>query len=565
MDETLISPATGARALTELAVLYGKEMDSNAFVAGIVPGPSQMKPGKGYFTLGPECSVSLEDDSLLELRDVLCRGISALTKYDLSAAAPSPGNGLVILGYDHGLSEEAYRLEVEVNKVRILGGDYCGAAHGAASFLQLLQVRAEKTVCPCLVIEDRPALPFRGLMVDLARHNHSPVTIRQLIVLCWWYKIRYLQLHLTDIQAFTFPSAAFPDLASRHNAFILNELKALESFAQKYGVTIIPELDVPGHANSALRTLCPTEPHNDWNAINPVHPKTHEVLDTLIGEICDVFGSSPYFHIGGDELVFKAWEDCSICHRFMRENGLEEFRELFNLFLANTSEIVKRHGRRSIVWEGFDPASRIKVPTDVIVQCYEMAYAMPDALIANGYEIINASWVPLYLAGSAKRSPVELIYQWHARAFGSDGAHTIPGLAEWLAGCDKLSEPATFPPNSSSDRPPFVRAIPEHESLCGAMMCSWEQPECMELPTLRRRLAAMSERTWNPDRREDYGDFLIKLERRDEQLELLLTDVLKTHTNLFTVISRAQEIAARLQAGQKIGMGRNTKQETEGL
>jgi hexosaminidase len=527
----------------------------------VIPTPTKAEYGAGYFILTDHASVSAADETLSPLSGILTESVFALTGLRMPPALSGNRTFPICLAYDAVCKGEEYNLKIDTDSIRISGNTYLAVSHGVATFLQLIRFQENRIVLPCLTIRDFPEFPFRALMADLARQKHSLSTLKQLVVLCWWYKIHYLQLHLTDIQAFTFPSKTYPELASAHNSFSIEELRDLETFANTYGIVIIPELDLPGHANSMLRTLCPTEPHNDWNVINPVHRDTMKVLDTLIGEICDVFKSSPYFHIGGDEVVYKGWEDCRLIRQYMRENSIEQHGDLFNFFLNEVNKLVKQHGRRSIAWEGFRLNNKIKVANDVMVQCYEMLYSQPEDLLACGYEIINASWGPLYVVGRQNCS-VEMIHQWNPCIFGSHSLHKAPHALENAPETQNITHVQTvYPAVIDFQDPPYVKAIPVQPGLFGAMLCSWGQPDCIELATLRRRIAAISERIWHGGQRRDFSIFLMALENKDEALELLLEDILARHTDVFKGISRSQEIAARLQAGQQVGIGEQTSEE----
>ena len=524
----------------------------------IIPTPDRTHRQDGSFCVTNYTSVVADSAGLLPICSILTNAIKVLTDLKLAVSLEPLAEtdwGIISLKIDGSLKEEEYKLTVADERVVVFGGSYSAVANAAASLSQIIRVNKDRVEIPCLTICDHPAFFFRALMVDLARYRHSMTTIKQLIVLCWWYKIRYLQLHLTDIQAFTFPSSAYPELSSEHNRFTTKELCELEDFSLRHGVAIIPEIDIPGHANSALRTLCPTDPHNDWNLINPAHPNTLPVLDTLIGEFCDVFRSSPFIHIGGDEVVFKGWADCAICRKYLRKKNLSGFDELFNHFLSEASALVRKHGKRPMMWEGFKLDTSVEVPKDVVVQCYELLFSQPEDLIAAGYEIVNASWGPLYVTGKHS-CPTAMIHQWNPQVFGSHSLKKVPDALKRLAEIEIINKTTTiYPDEINFNNPPYVKAIPPSSSLLGGMLCSWQLPDCVELPNIRRRLAAMSERAWNPGLVSDFSEFLLRLECQDETLQLLLEDILRKNTGVFNLISRAQEMEARLQAGQTVGIG----------
>jgi N-acetyl-beta-hexosaminidase len=393
----------------------------------------------------------------------------------------------------------------------------------------MVRRHADRYIQHC-VVDDTPYAAFRGLMVDIARQPHTLETLKQLVVLCWFYKIRYLQIHLTDTQAFTFPSTRFPRLATPHNCLSLAEWHALEAFSSERGVTIVPELDVPGHACENLKRLCPTRPRTGHQVINPVSERTFDVLDTLIGEMCAVFKSTPYFHIGADEVSYAGWANCRDCAAEMKRLGLGGVEELYRRFIVRMNDIVKSHGKRTIVWEGFAAQGETAIPNDIIIQFFDVYYMQPEEAIGLGHDIINSCWGPLYVAGPHAASPVEMIYKWHPALYGSSGLYALPDAFDHAPALGETAEPTFF-----YDKPfagtyfPRVKAIPENrEKTLGAGMATWEMRDADQLPALRRRLAALSERIWNPRSTRSYADFSRRVDVQDDRLTALLDDVLQS-------------------------------------
>ena len=158
-------------------------------------------------------------------------------------------------------------------------------------------------------IEDEPRFSYRGLMVDAARKQIRLGSLKQFVVLCRWYKLNYLHLHLTDNEAFTFPSTAFPQLAAKSSfAYTLAELRELQAFAAERGVTCVGEMDVPGHSDAAVAALPAllgfgSAPH--LGVVNFANDTIIGRLQQIFDEIDDVL-PSPFVAIGGDEVDFAA-------------------------------------------------------------------------------------------------------------------------------------------------------------------------------------------------------------------------------------------------------------------
>ncbi|HEY3320505.1 MAG TPA: family 20 glycosylhydrolase [Planctomycetota bacterium] len=490
------------------AILFSLAMLRAPVFAGelelpLVPWPQTIKAGDGALGLQSESRIVAADPKLEPLAKVLAEEIQKLTGLSLAVGAGKAGTGEIGLALDAGLKGEAYRLTVD-DKVLIEGGNYGSAAWGTVTLLQALNVKDKAVSVPRVTINDEPKTPFRGLLVDVARRFHSIDNLKQMVQLCRFYKIRYLQLHLTDDPAFTFPSKAYPQLTTKNHhggpSYTLEQLYDLVAYADARNVTIIPEYECPGHSGAANRAMHDlfvikdTKPYEHHASINFAREDVMQAVATIVGEMCEVFKSSPYFHIGGDEAdLALAGQNVDFKAAFEKYK-LPNQHQLYRKFVCDMNEIVKKNGKQTIVWEGFgrEPKSPVQIPKDIIVMEYEIRFYMPDALIRDGYKVINASWTPLYVVNSG-HSPDE-IYEWQLNQFKPYGA-------------------------KRGDK--GVVVAPEAE-VFGAQMCAWEQPEHFEIPYERLRLPPMSERIWNPGAGKSYEDFEKRLLECDRRLGLLV-------------------------------------------
>jgi len=487
---------TCAVAFAMLAMLSATT--SQAQDPRLIPFPKTYEPGSGRLVLGAECRIVAADESLLPLANVACEEMSLLFGAKCRVARNGAEAGAIVLAIDKRLKSEAYELEVSDRAV-VKGGSYKGVVWGLVTLLQAANAANGKVVVPRMKIADRPHAGYRGLLVDVARQWHPIETLKQAVVLAHWYKIGYLQLHLSDHESWTFPSTAYPKLATPGRQYTLRELRDLESFAAARGVAIVPSLEMPGHGGTLVRAL-PTLVGDDplvpaTGAICPGRESTYKVADILVGEVCDVFKSTPYYHIGGDEVDKSAWAQCKHCTSFRKQHGIENDEELYRCFLVRMNEIVKKYGKRMIVWEGFKVTGTIAIPKDITVMEFESFYELPQNYVAAGYKVINTAWQPLYVVNDRNWSPEKILswnmYRWE---------HWVPSSAAYGKGID----------------------VPPTPLVIGAEMCSWEQAANIEISTLRQRLAAMSERVWNHKTRRTFADFSARLQSTDAKLTKLL-------------------------------------------
>ena len=223
-------------------------------LAQIVPAPMEINQEEGFLSFTKKSRIWSSDSRLQPLLTILSDELQALTGYQLEIGRENPEEANITLAIDPQLEREEYILEIR-DQASIRGGTYNAVAMGSVTFLQLLDDDKPRLYFPRIFIHDRPYASYRGLMVDLARQWHSIDTLKQLIILCRWYKINYMHLHLTDSQSFTFPSLAFPDLPTPERSYTLDKLRELEQFARNRGIVLIPELDVPGHARAMVAAM----------------------------------------------------------------------------------------------------------------------------------------------------------------------------------------------------------------------------------------------------------------------------------------------------------------------
>jgi hexosaminidase len=498
----------------------------------ILPAPRLVEPAAGVFTLASEVPLVVMEESWLPVAGQFADHLAVAmfnSGRGVVHAGPTDSPGITLTA-DPSLGEEGYALEVTPDGVKVHAGSATGAGWALATLLQLTRVDHSARYIPCGRVEDAPRFGYRGLLVDVARHPHTLLTLKKIVLLCWLYKIRYLQLHLTDMEAFTFPSRAFPQLATPHHHLPLAAWRELEAFAAAHNVIIVPELDVPGHAWRGLRQLCPTRPATGRPVLNPVSENTFRVLDTLIGELLDVFPRTPFFHVGADEVDYAGWRGCADCAAFLKNRGLSDIRECYRHFIGRMNDIVKGHGRRTIVWEGFALEGAIPIPRDVIVQFFDVEYLQPEEALALGHEIVNSSWGPLYVVPGSGSCPPSMIHRWHPEIFGSNSLSCVPDALDAAPafGSARTVDRFYSRPLPGKERP-FAKVIPPTGKLLGAMTCAWELIEDDELPLLRRRLPAMSTRLWHPEDGSGFDDFLRRLESSDALLDALLHRLTLAH------------------------------------
>ncbi len=487
-----------------------------------IPWPRKVELKPGQLKLAAARIVA-SDPSLRPLAEVLAGEITATRGLQLPVVTTAAVAGDLVLTLDPAFAGEAYRLTID-SQALVAGGNYRAVAGGTVTLLQALTGRDQATALPKLVAEDSPDKGYRGLLIDVARQYHSIGSLKQIVELCRLYKLGFLQLHLTDDQAFMFPTAAFPQALTQNQnggpSYPLADLTGLVAYADARGVTLIPEFDIPGHSAALNRSdrdfwmIRGTKPYEHHASINFARDEVIQACATIIGEMCQVFKSSPYFHIGGDEADYVFADQNEQFQAAFKQLGLgnKGQHELYRRFLGLMDAAVKKNGKRTIVWEGFgaEPTSKFPIPKDVLVMVYENRFYQPDNLVADGYTVINASWTPLYVMRVLPEY-TRKIFDWNVCRFG---AHTTDfAKTTW-------------------------RQLAPTPLVTGAQICSWEQPEAVEIANLRWPVAAMSERVWNEQTGKSWPDFQRRLAATDALLGSLVHQVRWTCQGLSNVEDR---------------------------
>lgn len=399
-------------------------------------------------------------------------------------------------------NDEAYEVGIG-GGVLVQAGTPEGVARGSSTLLQLARRDDAGWSLPALVLRDAPDSPYRAVMVDVARQPHTIETLKSVVELMYLHRLRYLQLHLTDDQAFTFPFAPVTDGLPNNRTIPLERWVELVEFAAAHGIAIVPELDLPGHSSQlkASGYLVDPTPDTPLDDRDVAHPDNHARLFEIVDALNRVFTTSPYFHVGGDES--GAGE------------GLVPFLAAVNTHLRTHEDPDLR--RRLMVWEGFHgrPTELPATGDDrIVVMAWESSYNPPWNLLDAGYEVINASWKPLYVVGAGgPRYPHVGGRHWSERDLFAWNAHRFE---HWQPGTPVFEDRGP----GDDDRGDGTWTVPDHQrdQVLGGQLLFWEQREHTVLRDAWERVPALAERLWSGARPES-SDFVGYRRRSDAVAE----------------------------------------------
>jgi hexosaminidase len=414
----------------------------NDRLAALLPFPAAVRPQPGHFALGPDTAVVAGPDADRAVTAVR-RVLTALPWPDSPAGQPA-GEISVDIGPD--LPDEGYRLLIGQDRIRITAGGAAGAFYAAQTLRQLLPDEAWRAApvqglpwtVPCAEIEDAPALAWRGAHLDVARHFFPKRELLALIDTLAALKFNRFHLHLTDDQGWRIESRRYPALheIGSHRPrtrislnseqprvyeeiphggyYTLADLAEISAYAAQRMMTLVPEIEVPGHASALLAAMpqlgsgpAPDGGYAvsaDWgifpHLMSPL-PRTREVLGEIFAEILDAV-PAPYVHIGGDECVLDSWRDDPAIEAYRRQLGLASAEELHASFLREIADMLAdTFGARAVVWdEGFASAAAGGSPhgglrPDTIVMAWRGMDIARRAALA-GHDVIAAPVLPTY-------------------------------------------------------------------------------------------------------------------------------------------------------------------------
>lgn len=346
----------------------------------IVPLPAKMDVHPGICTLTP-ATVIVADAASSITAGQLAGYLRPATGYALTVSAQAPAGAAprITLLQDHTLTRlgrEGYQLTVAPQGIRLAAADQAGLFYGVQTLRQLLpaQVFSASPVTevawtvPCVTIEDQPRFAWRGLMLDSGHDFQRKEFVKRFIDLMALHKLNLFHWHLTDLGTWSIEINGRPKLLDpstrgpgvKPGSYSQDEIREVVSYAAARHITVLPEIDMPGHEPPALIAYpeldCPT-PQLDPNG-KPARPwefcvgneKTYAFLEEVLSQVVGLF-PGPYVHIGGDECPKAHWLSCPICQAKMKAEKLKTGEELQSYFIKRIEKFLESKNRRMIGWD----------------------------------------------------------------------------------------------------------------------------------------------------------------------------------------------------------------------
>ena len=348
----------------------------------VIPHPYEYDVNPLYrYYFDDESGVVCRQKELLPVAELFVENIKKSTGLELPIVKRCKKP--IILKIDKRKSDaEAYTLFIYTDAVEVFGGSAAGVYYGLQTLMQMLPpeiecdtvVNGQDWSLPIAVVDDYPRFRYRGMHVDPCRHFMPLEHIRKQVDWMSKFKMNRLHLHLTDDQMWTFEVKKYPLLTEigtrrinvdgsvyRGGYFTQEELKELVEYAKVRGVTIVPEIEMPGHAMAALAaypeygcTGGPYEVRTTWGVEEHLlcagNDSVFQFVEDILTELTAVFPSE-YIHIGGDECPTNIWHECPRCQARMQAEGLQTEVELHGYFIRRVEQILHKLGRKMIGWD----------------------------------------------------------------------------------------------------------------------------------------------------------------------------------------------------------------------
>jgi hexosaminidase len=487
----------------------------------LIPEPASVEPREGTFELRADTPLVAADPRAEQVARQFAgyvqRGRHVAPRFDGAAAGDRPAIEFRIAPMAAGASPEAYSLDVSPRRIVVSAGDERGLFYGAVTLWQLATSAPDDGTparIPALRIDDAPRFGWRGLMLDSARHFQTVDEIEALLDAMALHKLNTFHWHLTDDQGWRLQIRRYPELTQAGGCripagdggvdpdtgkpapycgfYTQDQVRAIVRYAGERHITVVPEIDIPGHAQAAVATYArlgsvdgPTRVSSEWGVhkyLFNADEDTFGFLEDVMAEVAELFPGR-FVHIGGDEAVKDQWKASPRVQARMRQLGVANEAQLQGYFVTRMARFLAARGKRVIGW---DEILEDDLPADAAVMSWRGTEGGIEAA-RKGHDVVMAPVSSLYLDYLQTGSPDE-----------------PPG------------RPTLIPLRKAYDFEPVPDALTPVEArhILGLQANTWTE----HMRTFARvehaifpRIAAVAETGWTPRARKDYASFLARL------------------------------------------------------
>ena len=505
----------------------------------IIPRPAEMEIKSGEFVISPGTKILIEPAGarVRNVADYLVDRLRNAAGFELSVETftddeKAKNSKYILLSLTESLTslgDEGYSLSANKDRIVVKALKPAGLFYGVQTLFQLLpaEIYGDKLVAdanwsvPAVEIKDKPRFKWRGMHLDVARHFFSKQSVKRYIDMLAMHKMNIFHWHLVDDQGWRIEIKKYPklvEIGSRRadlpwndwqgkakkdtpvysGYYTQEDIKEIVAYAQKRFITIVPEIEMPGHTMASLAAYpelsctggpftVPSGGVDIWtnHTYCPGNEKTFEFLENVLSEIMELFPSQ-YIHIGGDETTQLRWKECPKCQKRVKEEHLKSEDELYGYFINRIEKFLESRGRILIGWDEILEGGES-------INGTVMAWRGADRCIKavnRGLDVVQAPSSHLYFddieAEDENRIPLEMVYSY---------------------------EPV-----------PEGLSVDGKKHILGAEACVWtenvtsmKQVEYLTLP----RMAALAEVVWSDKDDHNFEDFLGRLSHQYARYDVM--------------------------------------------
>ena len=499
----------------------------------IIPKPLYIAESPGWFELKPETVIKVSK-RLLEvgkhLQDYLLPETGFTLEIEETGDHGREANKifLIIDEDEHGLGDEGYLLEVDADRILIQAAKPAGVFYGLQTLRQLVQSGTNNhKVIPALKIQDKPRFKWRGLMLDVGRHFYPVAFIKRFIDLLALHKMNVFHWHLTEDQGWRVEIMKYPNLTQigsqrtesqsaedrerfdgvPHGGFYTQEeVKQIVAYAANQFITIVPEIEMPGHSMAALASYpelgCsggPYEVQTTWGIKRDVYCGGNEAvysfLEDVLSEVLELF-PSPVIHIGGDEAPKMRWRDCPKCQAMIETQGLKDEDALQSYFITRIEKFLNDRGRQLIGWDEILEGGL--APNAMVMSWRGIDGGIQAA--SAGHQVVMSPTSHCYLDYYQSKSPNEPPGPYW------DGAY-LP--------LERVYAYEPIPDELSPEQAKYI--LGAQGNIWTEFIATEDHLEYMAFP----RATALAEAVWSAPEQRDFSDFRHRLKQFLPQLQKL--------------------------------------------
>ncbi len=539
----------------------------------IIPFPKECKQISGNFIL--TSSTKIVASSLLAKNEIdwFNEYLKAYYGFTLQLVDKSPKNGnyiqFTIPDWEAGYKEN-YHLAISENAISILAeGNSAGNFYALQTLIQLFPTEKSNTLSvPCVQIQDAPRFEWRGMHLDVCRHFFSIAFIKKYIDMLAIYKMNTFHWHLTDDQGWRIEIKKYPKLTTvgawrkgtmigkysdhkydsiPYGGFYTQEqIKEVVAYAAKRYVTIVPEIEMPGHAVAAIAsypylscTWKQIEVEKGWGVFEDVFctkDSTFQFIQNVLDEVIPLFPGK-YIHIGGDESPKTRWKVCEQCQKKIKDEHLKDEHELQSYFIKRIEKYVNSKGKQIIGWD----------------EILEGGLA-PNAAVMS-WQGIEGGIAAAKQKNKAVMTPGSHCYFDHYQASPIDEPLSIGGYTP----IEKVYSYEPIPAELKAEEEHYI--LGAQANLWTEYILNEKHLEYMAMP----RMAALAEVVWTPKEMKNETAFLTRLQKHFLLLDKLNINYAKALYKVEYKISpstKTKNITLELNANSSLGEIRYTTDGT---